>query len=217
MNGIHDMGGMHGFGKVEPEPNEPPFHAPWEGRALALNRAMGYAKLWTIDKSRYAIEQFPPAFYLTASYYKKWFVRLENLLIERGLDRRRRDGGRPFAAAGEAAQAQAHRRRHRARAQPRQIRAADERAGALRGRRPRAREEHPSAHAHPAAALCARQVGVIERVRGCHVFPTRRRSARARTRNGSTPCCSRAANCGARAPTRLTVSIEAFEPYLEPA
>ena len=43
MDGIHDMGGMHGFGKVEPEPNEPPFHAPWEGRALALNRAMGYA------------------------------------------------------------------------------------------------------------------------------------------------------------------------------
>ena len=26
MNGVHDMGGMDGFGKVEPEPNEPPFH-----------------------------------------------------------------------------------------------------------------------------------------------------------------------------------------------
>ena len=41
MDGIHDMGGMHGFGKVEPEPNEPVFHAPWEGRALALNRVHG--------------------------------------------------------------------------------------------------------------------------------------------------------------------------------
>ena len=43
MDGIHDMGGMDGFGKVEPEPNEPPFHAPWEGRVLAMQRAMGYA------------------------------------------------------------------------------------------------------------------------------------------------------------------------------
>jgi nitrile hydratase len=43
MNGIHDMGGMEGFGPVQPEPNEPPFHSTWEGRALAMNRALGYA------------------------------------------------------------------------------------------------------------------------------------------------------------------------------
>ena len=43
MDGVHDMGGMDGFGKVEPEPNEPPFHARWEGRVLALQRSMGYA------------------------------------------------------------------------------------------------------------------------------------------------------------------------------
>ena len=55
MDGIHDMGGMHGFGKVEPEPDEPVFHAPWEGHCFALNRAMGYAGLWTIDKSRSGI------------------------------------------------------------------------------------------------------------------------------------------------------------------
>jgi nitrile hydratase subunit beta len=29
MNGIHDMGGMEGFGPVQPEPNEPPFHSKW--------------------------------------------------------------------------------------------------------------------------------------------------------------------------------------------
>jgi nitrile hydratase len=61
MNGIHDMGGMQGFGKVEPEPNEPPFHTPWEGRALAMNRAMSYAQLWNIDRSRATIEDLPPA------------------------------------------------------------------------------------------------------------------------------------------------------------
>ena len=39
MNSIHDMGGMDGFGRVEPEANEPVFHAPWEGRVLAMQRA----------------------------------------------------------------------------------------------------------------------------------------------------------------------------------
>ncbi len=31
MNGVHDMGGMHGFGPVEPEANEPVFHALGKG------------------------------------------------------------------------------------------------------------------------------------------------------------------------------------------
>ena len=54
MNGVHDMGGMDGFGKVVAEQNEPPFHAPWEGRVLAMQRAMGYAGAWHIDHSRFA-------------------------------------------------------------------------------------------------------------------------------------------------------------------
>ena len=72
MDGVHDMGGMDGFGKVEPEPNEPPFHAPWEGRVLAMQRAMGYAGAWNIDMSRFAQERLPPPVYLTASYYQRW-------------------------------------------------------------------------------------------------------------------------------------------------
>src|SRR5215203_4794513 len=48
MDGIHDMGGMDGFGSVYPEPNEPVFHEHWEGRVLALNRAMGASGTWTI-------------------------------------------------------------------------------------------------------------------------------------------------------------------------
>jgi nitrile hydratase len=85
MNGIHDMGGMQGFGPVEPEPNEPPFHSAWEARSLAMNRAMGYAKLWAIDQTRAAIEEFPPHDYLTMSYYQKWALRLEKMLVKLGL------------------------------------------------------------------------------------------------------------------------------------
>src|SRR3982750_2938471 len=85
MNGIHDMGGMQGFGKVEPEPNEPVFHAEWEKRSLAISRALSYAKLWNIDMSRAKIETLPPHLYLTMAYYDKWLYRNELLLLERGL------------------------------------------------------------------------------------------------------------------------------------
>ena len=53
MNGVHDMGGMDGFGKVEAEPNEPMFHTRWEGRVLAMVRAMGAAGAFNIDTSRF--------------------------------------------------------------------------------------------------------------------------------------------------------------------
>jgi nitrile hydratase len=85
MNGAQDMGGMHGFGPVEPEPNEPVFHAEWERRALALTLAMGMPGGWNIDMGRFARESLPPAQYLTKSYYEIWIAGLEKLMAERGL------------------------------------------------------------------------------------------------------------------------------------
>ena len=54
MNGVHDMGGMHGFGPVSEEPNEPVFHGKWEGRVYAMSRVTGLAGLWNIDMMRAA-------------------------------------------------------------------------------------------------------------------------------------------------------------------
>ena len=85
MNGIHDMGGMDGFGPVEREADEPVFHEPWEGRILALTRACGAWGKWNIDTSRSGIEQMPPEDYLRASYYEKWLWRLEKLLVDAGM------------------------------------------------------------------------------------------------------------------------------------
>jgi len=82
MNGIHDMGGMDGFGPIEREADEPVFHEVWEGRVLALTRACGAWGKWNIDKSRFGIEQMPPEDYLRRSYYEKWLWRLEKLLVE---------------------------------------------------------------------------------------------------------------------------------------
>ena len=156
MNGIHDMGGMHGFGPVEPEPNEPPFHSRWEARALALNRAMSYAKVWNIDKSRAAIEELPPHDYLTPTYYQKWALRLEKLLLEFGIV------GADEVAAGRALRP--------GKPLPRTLKAAEVGNALMRGTyarptntpprfkvgdRVRTKNIHPT-HPHAAAALCAR-------------------------------------------------------------
>src|SRR5258708_15587403 len=84
-NRINDRGGMHGFGPVEPEPDEPVFHEPWEGRVLAMQRAMGYTRLWTIDGGRASMEVLPPVTYLAASYYQRWFLGLEKRVVAHGL------------------------------------------------------------------------------------------------------------------------------------
>ncbi len=85
MNGAHDLGGMHGFGPIDPEPDEPVFHAQWERRAFALTLAMGAYGAWNIDMSRHARERMEPGAYLATSYYEHWLHGLELLLIEKGL------------------------------------------------------------------------------------------------------------------------------------
>jgi nitrile hydratase len=84
VNGAHDLGGMHGFGPVEPEPDEPAFHADWERRAFALTLAMGGWRRWNLDMSRSAREQMPPADYLATTYYEHWLFGLDRLLVEHG-------------------------------------------------------------------------------------------------------------------------------------
>lgn len=84
MNGVHDLGGMHGFGPVVREGNEPVFHADWEKRVFAINLALA-ARVRNIDEFRHAIERMPPARYLSASYYEKWLYAIETLLLEKGI------------------------------------------------------------------------------------------------------------------------------------
>lgn len=84
MNGVHDMGGMEGLGDYQYEANEPVFHAPWEGRVYALNRALGAWRRWNLDAWRYDIERLPPWDYLRMSYYEKWFTALEQRVVRYG-------------------------------------------------------------------------------------------------------------------------------------
>lgn len=79
------MGGMHGFGPVVRERDEPVFHADWERRTFALRLAVGARRFFNGDEHRHVIERMPPAQYLAASYYERWLYALENLLIEKGV------------------------------------------------------------------------------------------------------------------------------------
>jgi nitrile hydratase subunit beta len=85
MNGVHDMGGMQGMGAIQAEKNEPVFHAPWQGRAYAVTRAMGAWRKWNLDVTRYQRELIPPADYFTMSYYERWIVALVELMVKTGL------------------------------------------------------------------------------------------------------------------------------------
>jgi len=85
MNGVHDLGGMHGMGKIPYEKNEPAFHAPWESRMLGLLLAMGRWRKWNGDAFRHEIEMLPPADYLGLSYYERWITVLGSLSVKGGL------------------------------------------------------------------------------------------------------------------------------------
>ena len=87
MNGLHDLGGMHGFGPIlaEPQDHEPLFHHPWEADVLTSMLATLRLGQWSLDEFRSTIEHQPPLQYLRRTYYEKWLVALEILAVEHGL------------------------------------------------------------------------------------------------------------------------------------
>ena len=218
MNGVHDMGGMQVFGPVRPEANEPVFHARWEGRVLAMQRAMGYLGLWNIDMSRYSLEKMAPHIYLGVTYYEKWERGLESRVIEHGL------AGEDELAAGRSLRP--------AKPVPRMLKAADVAKAMTRGSyaRPakaparfqpgaKVRTKNINPVSHTRLPRYARgQVGTVEAVRGCHVFPDAVVAGQGEDPQWLyTVVFSGRDLWGEAADPALKVSIEAFEPYLEPA
>ncbi len=214
-NSLHDMGGMHGMGRVEPEPDEPPFHQRWEGRVLAMQRAMGFTGLWTIDAGRAALEALPPLDYLGSSYYRRWFLGLQNRVLQRGLV------GADEIAAGHSLRPGA--------ALPRTLTQADVAKTQTRGEfarptnaparfkegdRVRTRNLNPPTHTR-LPRYARGKTGTVEAVRGCHVFPDT-----AALGQGDHPqwlytvVFSAPELWGEDADPTIKVSIEAFEPYL---
>ncbi|MCB1747942.1 MAG: nitrile hydratase subunit beta [Gammaproteobacteria bacterium] len=84
MNGIHDLGGMHGFGRIEREGDEPVFHHDWEKRVMGLFLPLAARGLFNVDEFRHAIERMGAAAYLQTSYYEHWLHAFETLAVEKG-------------------------------------------------------------------------------------------------------------------------------------
>jgi nitrile hydratase len=85
VDGIHDLGGMQGFGPVVVEPDEPPFHEPWEGRTHGLVIAAALAVPSPGGTVRPYIERMGNAAYITTSYYEHWLAAVESRLVGAGV------------------------------------------------------------------------------------------------------------------------------------
>jgi nitrile hydratase len=85
LDGIHDLGGIQGFGAVEVERDEPVFHHEWEGRTFAGAAGALGAGGFNTPMFRHAIERMDPAHYLGSGYYEHWLTGITTLLVERGL------------------------------------------------------------------------------------------------------------------------------------
>jgi nitrile hydratase beta subunit len=219
MNGAQDLGGQHGLGPIAPEKDEPYFHAEWEKRALGLTLSCGAFGAWTIDESRHARESLPPATYLAASYYEIWIRALEALLKRHG-----------FVSAEELVQAHLLEKGR----EPKRILTAEMVPGVLAkggpcdrpvsnapvfavGQQVRTRNFNPETHTRLPRYARAK-TGLVEAVQGSFVFPDD--NAHGKGENPQwvyTVVFDAGEIWGDGADPSLTVSIDAWESYLERA
>ena len=85
MNGIADMGGMHGFGSVDRSDDAGPLHHEWERRILGITFSALGAGLFNVDEIRRVTEDVDPITYLKSVYYERWLYSTEALLREKGV------------------------------------------------------------------------------------------------------------------------------------
>jgi nitrile hydratase subunit beta len=162
MDGIHDLGGMHGFGRVPYVPDGPAFHEEWQQTAFALMLAAGtIVKGLNADEYRHAVERMAPRHYLSVHYYERVLTAVTTLLVERGLldlaDLEQRAGGAfplslPVAAEPMAELAP--------QLEPRFV----------AGQQVRVREFHPKGHTR-APGFCRGKRGTVLNVAPKFAFP----------------------------------------------
>ncbi|CAN7490316.1 nitrile hydratase subunit beta [Rhizobium sp. LjRoot30] len=217
MNGPHDLGGQMGFGAVAPENNEPIFHADWEKRALGLTLCCGAMGHWNIDESRHARENISPANYLSASYYEIWIRGIDTLLERHGFATREELFSGHMSGVGTTPKRVL---------QAENVPAALARGGPCErpteakpvfavGDRVRTRNFNPTGHTRLPRYARAKQ-GIVEAVQGAFVFPDD--NAHGRGENPQwlyTVVFDAPEIWGEGADPTLTISIDAWESYLE--
>jgi len=214
MNGVHDMGGMDGFGPVVREQNEPVFHADWEGRIYALASLVMSAGQVNIDEYRHAIERIPPARYLASSYYERWLAAAETLLVEHGVVKREELLAKEDASLDPAVIANAVDARGPTPVKEKSLKKPP-RARYAKGTRVRARNLNPVGHSRLPRYVRGK-AGVIARDWGVFVFPdTNAHHAGTKPQH----CYSvsfDAHELWGKSASRERVYIDLWEDYLEP-
>lgn len=222
MNGVHDQGGMHGFGPIDPEPEqtEPIFHAEWEKRALALNLACGALGRWNIDASRHSRERLDPPDYLQSSYYAKWIKGLEMLLVETGVVTE--EELRTKQPTGPAPKELTARRLPAERVESAMANGspADMNATApprfQRGDRVRVHHIHTPGHTR-AVRYAQGHLGTVRAHHDCHVFPDANAHGEKVGEHPYGVAFDARELWGAGHASADTVHIDLWEPYLDPA
>jgi nitrile hydratase beta subunit len=218
MEGGQDMGGVAWSGPVQPEPDEPVFHAEWERRAFALTLAMGMPGGWNIDMSRFAREDRPPAEYLRKSYYQIWLAGLERLMLERGLIASDEiDAGKVLHPVKPVAKtltpADVAATLHRG--GPTERKAASPARFAV-GDRVRTKMIHPPTHTRLPRYVRG-HVGTIEMLHGVHVFPDSNSLGQENPQWLYTVTFDGRELWGEDGDASVKTSVDAWESYLDPA
>jgi nitrile hydratase len=85
MDGMHDLGGKQGFGRVRHSRHAQVFHEEWEKRGNALLALAVKSGFLNMDEYRHAIERMEPRHYLSAGYYERALTGVLTLLVEKGI------------------------------------------------------------------------------------------------------------------------------------
>lgn len=85
MDGIHDLGGMHGFGPIPIESQNYVFKHDWQRRAFGVVQAVAGNTPYCADQHRHKIELLSATDYLSLDYFEKWTIATSELLRDAGL------------------------------------------------------------------------------------------------------------------------------------
>ena len=216
MDGIHDLGGMHGFGPIEVEADEPVFHQEWEGRVAALLSLVLGAGVGNIDKFRHSIERMPPRRYLSSTYYERWLTAIETLLIEDGVSTAEEIETR--LACLQTGVASAVEAPERPRSPRRGSRRAVSREPRFRpGQAVRTRDFHPGGHTR-LPRYARGKIGVIGEIYPSFVFPdTNAHDRGEKPQHVYSVIFGGSELWGEDAEPGTRVSLDLFEDYLETA
>lgn len=215
---VHDLGGRPTAEAIDTADDGRAFAFRWEARMLGLQRAMGFTRAWTIDGSRWAQERIAPDTYLRVSYYHRWALGLvrnaracgllsdDELRLGRALR-----GGPPVARVMTPATVRGAFVRGTFSRPP----AAPARFAV--GARVRTRAVDHAGHTR-LPGYARRRPGIVDAVRGCHVLPDTNATGEGEHPQWLYSVRFRARDLwGDDGDPDAEVSIEAFEPYLEPA